>query len=84
MSYYQLGLVTPAYPSPISEAVTLARNSAADWRRVAKGRTSRDLWRAGGTWHVGGVKSSLVTFIMDTAHIILLLAGLYVMVTAIL
>jgi hypothetical protein len=85
MSYYRLGLDSPAaYPSPVATAISLARNTAADWSRIAKGRTSKQLWRAGQAWEVGGVKSSLVGFIMDSAHIILLLAGLYVMVTAIL
>lgn len=82
MSYYKLGL---AAPSPYADKVAIVRGVRDDWARVAKGRTAAQLWKAGSSnITVGGPMNSIVDFIMDAAHIVLLLAGLYVLVTTIL
>lgn len=82
-SYYKLGL---AAPSPYADKVALVRGVRDDWARVAKGRTAVQLWKAGSDRNmvVGGAMNSIVDFTMDVAHIVLLLAGLYLLITTIL
>lgn len=80
MSYYAMGMAAPVKPNP---TMSLVQDVRSHWTAVRKGVPSRALWKSGNAIEVSGVKSSIVTFIMDLAHIILLLSGLWLLITSV-
>lgn len=82
-SYYSVGVAAPVI-LPITRPLALAHDGLSG---LARGDSAKALWRAGirpiSRMEVGGFMKEATGFIMDGVHLVLLIGGVWLLITAI-